>query len=181
MPEAKVLLADAILVGNLWFGRKRHLAWPADMATPRPCWLRPARCGTPTGTAEARPGSEACRADTGTALGDRPVSSRSGFRGRRIRRRLARQRAAGVSRATPPQLTVNPTNDPAEPTMFISLPLPPRRAPWPAPRVMIVIIVLTFIVLMASLGYAPAVALGLVAAAAAIADDPGMARAVLGA
>ena len=65
--------------------------------------------------------------------------------------------------------------------MFISLPRPSRGAPWPAPRVVILVIVLAFIATMARLGYAPAVALGLVIAAAAIADDPEMARAVLGA
>jgi hypothetical protein len=65
--------------------------------------------------------------------------------------------------------------------MFISLPRPPRGAPWPVPRVVILVIILTFIATMARLGYAPAVALGLVVAAAAIADDPETARAVLAA
>jgi hypothetical protein len=65
--------------------------------------------------------------------------------------------------------------------MFVPLPRPPHGAPWPAPRVVILVIILAFIATMAGLGYAPAVALGLVVAAAAIADDPQAARAILGA
>jgi hypothetical protein len=65
--------------------------------------------------------------------------------------------------------------------MFTSLPLRPRSAPWQAPRVVILVIILVFIAAMARLGYAPAVALGLVVAAASLADDPKTARAVLGA
>jgi hypothetical protein len=65
--------------------------------------------------------------------------------------------------------------------MFTPLPRPPRGAPWPAPRVVILVIILAFVAAMARSGYTPAVALGLVTAAAAIADDPHMARALLGA
>jgi len=64
--------------------------------------------------------------------------------------------------------------------MFISLSRPSRGAPWPAPRVVIIVIILAFIATMARLGYAPALALGLVVAAAVIADDPEAARAALG-
>jgi hypothetical protein len=47
--------------------------------------------------------------------------------------------------------------------------------------VVILVIILAFIATMAGLGYTPAATLGLVVAASAIADDPEMARVVLGA
>ena len=90
-------LAKVTLVATLLFGKKQPSARAADMAlTPRPGWSRPVRCGTPTATAEARPGAaehgsglEDRRAGTVAALGDHLVIPRRGlgFRRRRIRRR----------------------------------------------------------------------------------------------
>ena len=90
---AKIWLAKISLVAALLFGKKRPSAGAADMTTPRPCWLQ--GCGTPTATAEARPGTaehgsgvEAHRADTGAALGHHLVNPRRSLgRRRRIRRR----------------------------------------------------------------------------------------------
>jgi len=63
--------------------------------------------------------------------------------------------------------------------MFTPLPRPPHGTPWPAPRVVILVIILAFIAVMAGFGYTPAVALGVVAAAAALVGEPQAARAAL--
>jgi hypothetical protein len=91
-------------------------------------------------------------------------------------RRCARPKFRSGGQYTTNQLTVNPTSDPAELMMFTPLPRPPRGALWPGPRVVILVIILVFVAVMAGFGYTPAVALGLVVAAAAIADDPELAR-----
>jgi hypothetical protein len=105
LQEAEVWLAKVALIAALLFGKKRPSARAAEMAnSPRPCWLRQERWATPTGTAEALLGREACEAgstehghgveahpaDPDAAFEDRLVKPRRrlGFRRRRIRRRL---------------------------------------------------------------------------------------------
>jgi hypothetical protein len=57
----------------------------------------------------------------------------------------------------------------------------PRRMRPGATRIVVLVIILAFVAVMAALGYAPAVALGVAAGAVAIAYNPRAARAVLGA
>lgn len=54
------------------------------------------------------------------------------------------------------------------------------RIPGPITRILILVIVLTFILSMAALGCAPALALGVAAGAAAVAWNPQAARTALG-
>jgi hypothetical protein len=63
--------------------------------------------------------------------------------------------------------------------MMLTIPARPRYAPWPVPRIVILVIILTFVAGMAVLGWTPAVALGVAAAAVAVADDPRTVRAAL--
>ena len=168
---AKVLFTftKGLLVANLVVGKKRPSARAADVVSP-PGIHRPGQAATVrAGLGEAR------RDETVAALGQHLVDPSTGRR--RIRRRPVPHQAL-----RPPQLTVNPTTDPAELMMFTSLPRPPRGAHWPAPlRVIILVIILAIVLAMTGLGYAPEAALGLVVVAAAIADDPEMIRAILGA
>lgn len=57
-------------------------------------------------------------------------------------------------------------------------PCSPRSLPWP--KVFVLVIILTFVVVLAMLGYAPAVAIGVVVIAVTAASNPGAARASLG-
>lgn len=135
--------------------------------------LNTALASKPTAPTQAQP--------SGTTLSVPVRGSDSGAAGSGAGLYLIRRCAGLEFRSGAQQLTLNPTSDLAELMMFISLPRPPRDAPWRAPRLVIIVIILAFIATMARLGYAPAVALGLVVAAAAIADDPETARAVSGA
>jgi hypothetical protein len=65
--------------------------------------------------------------------------------------------------------------------MLITIPRVPRRVPPTGTRIVILVIILAFIAVMAALGCAPAVALGVAAGAATIACDPRAALAALGA
>jgi hypothetical protein len=63
--------------------------------------------------------------------------------------------------------------------MMLTIPERPCCTPWLAPRIVILVIILTFVVGMAVLGWTPAAALGVAAAAVAVADDPTTLRAIL--
>jgi hypothetical protein len=58
---------------------------------------------------------------------------------------------------------------------------PWQCSPWPRPplKVVILVVILTFVVILAVLGYAPAVAIGVAVVAMTAASDPGAARAAL--
>jgi hypothetical protein len=63
--------------------------------------------------------------------------------------------------------------------MMLTIPGHPRCTPWPTPRILILVIILTFVTGMAVLGWPPVVALGMAAAAVAVADNPTTLRAIL--
>lgn len=65
--------------------------------------------------------------------------------------------------------------------MSITPPRLPRRVPPAGTRIVILVIILAFVAVMAALGCAPAVALGVAAGAVAIVYNPRAARAALGA